>query len=524
MSLKERSRVTDDPRTKAELLEEVEALHRQLTELRNAECARRLTEEEHIAREGRLYTLTEITAYQESQKRLEEKERVYRAVVDGISDALFLVKPEPGGDFRYVFINPACTLATGLSPDEIIGQRVSEFFPTAYANWVRARYTEAMEAGKTIEFEETAEVPSGRITVVTRLTPIYDANGVCFQLVGAARNITEQKQAERSLRKTNRRLVNILESITDAFFSVDRQWRLSYLNPKAEALIKRSRQDVIGRNLWEAFPEVANTSIYHECHRALAKQVAVSVEEMRLPDGRWLQCHAYPSQDSLSIYIQNISERKGAEEQIRLHKERMRRSVDSIARAMALAVEIRDPYTAGHQRRVSTLASAMAREMGMDEETVEVIRIAGLVHDIGKISIPAEILSKPGRISDAEASLIRMHAQVGYDILKEIDFAPPIALVALQHHERLDGTGYPAGLKEEDIILEARIMAVADVVEAMASHRPYRPGLGIERALKEVLQYKGVRYHTPSVESCLRVFEQHAFDFEQLMQSETAGR
>lgn len=465
-------------------------------------------------------SFTDITARKEIDDQLKVNQRLYQAVVEGISDALFLINPEPNGEFRYVFINPACAQATGLTSEEVVGKRIREFFAPAYAEWVTAKFNEAIQAGKTIEYEESAEMPSGHLNVVTRLTPIFDEQGVCIQLVGAARNISEQKLAERSLRKTNRRLVNILESITDAFFSVDRQWRFTYLNPKAELLVGKTRQEMIGKNVWEIYPDLMDTAIYKECHRSVAKQVAVAVQEYIPRCGLWLQFHAYPSQDSLSVYAQDITANKVAEQEQRLSLERLRKSVDSIAKAMSLAVELRDPYTAGHQRRVSALACVIAREMGFTEESIEVVRIAGLVHDLGKIAIPAEILSKPGRLAAPEINLIQMHAQVGYDIFKEIEFAPPIALVALQHHERLDGSGYPAGLTDDQIILEAKIMAVADVVEAMASHRPYRPGLGIEKALEEILSNKGRLYHPPAVEACLQAFKQQSFDFELLIKME----
>jgi len=174
--------------------------------------------------------------------------------------------------------------------------------------------------------------------------------------------------------------------------------------------------------------------------------------------------------------------------------------------AMALTVETRDPYTAGHQRRVSDLARAIATEMDISENRVQGIRLAGVIHDIGKISVPGEILSKPGRISKHEFGIIKEHPTVGYNILKTVDFPWPIAQIVLQHHERFDGSGYPNGLSGEDILLEARIMAVADVVEAMASHRPYRASLGTDMALKEIAKNRGILYDAQVVEVCLRLF------------------
>ncbi len=165
-----------------------------------------------------------------------------------------------------------------------------------------------------------------------------------------------------------------------------------------------------------------------------------------------------------------------------------------------------DPYTAGHERRVSQIAVAIAEELGLDEEQQEGIRVACNLHDVGKIMVPAEILSKPSRLSAIEYALVQGHAQAGYDILKDVAFPWPVALMVLQHHERMDGSGYPQGLKGESILLGARILAVADVIEAMSSHRPYRPGQNIERALKEISAYRDVKYDATVVDACLNLF------------------
>jgi putative nucleotidyltransferase with HDIG domain len=181
---------------------------------------------------------------------------------------------------------------------------------------------------------------------------------------------------------------------------------------------------------------------------------------------------------------------------------------------LASTVEMRDPYTAGHQRRVTILACAMAEEMGLTEEQFDGLRMAGLVHDIGKFSVPVEILNKPGRISETEFSIIKHHSQAGYNILKEIEFPWPVAQIVLQHHERLNGSGYPQGLKNGGIMLEAKILAVADVVEAMASHRPYRPALGINAALEEITKNQGILYEPEIVDVCKRLFTEKGFAFE----------
>jgi len=182
--------------------------------------------------------------------------------------------------------------------------------------------------------------------------------------------------------------------------------------------------------------------------------------------------------------------------------------------ALASTLEKRDPYTAGHQQRVGHLACAIAQEIGLPVETIEGLRLAAFVHDIGKIGVPSEILAKPGKLSEVEMNLIRVHSQVGFDILKRIDFPWPIAEMVLQHHERLNGSGYPRGLVDQEILLEAKIIGVADVIEAMHSHRPYRPALGLSVALEEIYQKKGVLYDEGIVEACIRLFTEKDFRFE----------
>jgi len=194
--------------------------------------------------------------------------------------------------------------------------------------------------------------------------------------------------------------------------------------------------------------------------------------------------------------------------------ERLRKTLGATVQAMVVTVEARDPYTAGHQRRVSDLARAIASEMCLTAEQIDGIRMASVIHDIGKISVPAEILSKPTRLSNTEFSLIKQHSESGYGILKDIDFIGPVAKIVLQHHERIDGSGYPRGLKSADMLMEAKILAVADVVEAIASHRPYRPALGIDVALEEIMQKKGILYDEDVVDACLRLFRGKGFHFK----------
>jgi len=219
--------------------------------------------------------------------------------------------------------------------------------------------------------------------------------------------------------------------------------------------------------------------------------------------------HTHLELNRLRHHLEDLVDERTTE--LRESERKLRTSlIDSIT-ALASTLEMRDPYTAGHQRRVSQLAMAIGKELHLSKEQIEGIQLAGVVHDVGKIRIPAEILSKPGRLAPLEFELIKQHSQSGYEILKSIDFPWPIAQIVLQHHERLNGSGYPQALKGEQILLEAKIIAVADVVESMTSHRPYRPGLGIDAALHEIELNKGELYEPEAVEACIRLFRELSF-------------
>jgi len=203
-----------------------------------------------------------------------------------------------------------------------------------------------------------------------------------------------------------------------------------------------------------------------------------------------------------------------AESEAKKSLTKLRKAFGAIIQVLEKTVEIRDPYTAGHQRRVADLALNIAGEMGLSPDRIDGIKITGIIHDIGKIHIPAEILSKPRALTSIEFNLIKTHPQVGADILRAIDFPWPVDKIVLQHHERVDGSGYPHGLSKKDILLEARILGVADVVEAMASHRPYRPALGIDEALKEISDNRGILYDRDVVDVCLKLFREKNYRFE----------
>lgn len=211
--------------------------------------------------------------------------------------------------------------------------------------------------------------------------------------------------------------------------------------------------------------------------------------------------------------VRFLGKRKEAEEALTRTLDEVEAALDGVVHALASTTRERDPYTARHQERVALLACAIAEEMGLPEQTVEGIRFAGMLHDVGKVAVPSEILSKTGALSDMEIRLIREHCKIGHTLLEDVPFHTPVAEAVLQHHERLDGSGYPDGLSGDAILPEARILAVADVIEAMTSHRPYRPAHGIAAAIRQVKDGAGTKFDREAVEACVRVLGDETLAF-----------
>jgi PAS domain S-box-containing protein/putative nucleotidyltransferase with HDIG domain len=319
----------------------------------------------------------------------------------------------------------------------------------------------------------------------------------------------------------------LVKSIGDGVIATDNQGLVTFMNPLAEKLTGWRQEEALRKSLSEVFMVL---EVPQEAEVSENPPAEVRVEEGKFfpelilcaRDGK-----RFPIEETMMpisnsrlggsghvLVFRDISARKRAEMELKESWERLHQALEGTIQAMALTIEIRDPYTAGHQRRVSKLSCAIARELGMSEDQVEGIRVAGDIHDIGKIYVPAEILSKPGQITAIEYGIIKTHPQIGFDILKTIKFPWPVAQIVLQHHERLDGSGYPLAISGDQILKEARILSVADIVEAMSSHRPYRPAQGIGKALEEVVQNKGLFYDSDVVEACVKLFQEKNFRFD----------
>jgi PAS domain S-box-containing protein/putative nucleotidyltransferase with HDIG domain len=306
----------------------------------------------------------------------------------------------------------------------------------------------------------------------------------------------------------------IFDSIGDAIHIIDRELRIIIANKAFTEWIKvmSIKADIVGLKVFEAFPFLKEI-VKGEYEQVFKTGKPLTTEECNTLDGRkiYTESRKIPVMEEdrvvqIITVIRDITERKRSEEQLHQTLDSLKKAVGTTIQVLVSALESRDPYTAGHQLRVSHLACAIAEEMGIVKEKVDGIRLAGSIHDIGKISIPTEILAKPTKLSKLEFSLIKEHSQIGYEMLKHVESPWPLAQIVHQHHERIDGSGYPNKLSGNEIIIEARIMAVADVVEAMASHRPYRASLGIELALEEIKKNKGIIFDDVVVDACLRLF------------------
>jgi PAS domain S-box-containing protein/putative nucleotidyltransferase with HDIG domain len=313
----------------------------------------------------------------------------------------------------------------------------------------------------------------------------------------------------------------LIEKANDGVAIVqDRKFK--YINPRLPEIVGYSSDEILHIPLRLIISAVELDKLIEKYERRLAGENLPSLSEtcLKHKDGQlvYLELNAgvitYEGKPADLIIARDVTERKRTEEEFERTVEKLRKAMGATMQAITLTVETRDPCTAGHQRRVADLARSIADQMGLDKEKVEALRIAASIHDLGKISIPSEILSKPGRLNDNEFDLIKTHPQVGYDILKKIDFPWPIAMIVLQHHERVNGSGYPQGLKDGDIMREARILGVADVVEAMVSHRPYRTAHKLDVALDEISKNRDVLYDPEVVDSCVGLFQGSHFAFK----------
>jgi PAS domain S-box-containing protein/putative nucleotidyltransferase with HDIG domain len=347
---------------------------------------------------------------------------------------------------------------------------------------------------------------------------IRDENQQLVNIMGVTRDITERKQAERALLESEEKYRLVVENAKESII-ITQDMKLVFVNNAAISMVGYSKEILTLKSFTDFIhPDDRNMVVDHHIKRIKGEEVP-PVYSFRVigQDGTviWCELNAaviqWKGKPATLNFLNNITERRKSEEELKQTLESLRKSIGATIQTMVSAVEMRDPYTAGHQLRVADLACSIAAEIGLPQDKIDGIRMAGSIHDIGKLSIPAEILSKPTKLTDIEFSLIKEHSRSGYEMLKDVESPWPLAQIVYQHHERMNGSGYPRNLKGNEILIEARIMAVADVVEAIASHRPYRPGLGIEVALEEIEKNKGIFYDDAVADACLRLFREKGY-------------
>jgi len=475
----------------------------------------------YIIPEGR-----DITKRKQAENGLQQSEQKYRSIVENAVEGIFQSTPEG----RFKTVNPAMAHMHGFaSPEEMISD-ITHIGEQLYVNPEdRARYMKTQDEEGIVQGFETQQYRKDGSIIWASINAraVRDPTDKVLYFEGTVGDITDQKLAEDKLKESEEKYRSIFENAVEGIFQSTADRHYLNVNP---AFARMHGFETPEEMIRGASSIAQQLYVYPEERQRIIEEVAEKgavigreAERYRKDGSKFwasLNVRAVCDSQGAALYYEgtaeDITSRKLAEEALRQSAEKLRKSLLGTIRAISSTVETRDPYTAGHQRRVSSLARVIAQEMGFPNDTVDTIRMVGSIHDIGKISVPAEILSKPGKLTDMEFGLIKIHPQSGYDILKDAELPYPIAEIVLQHHERLDGSGYPQGLKDDQILLEARIIAVADVVEAIASHRPYRPALGIPAALEEIEKNKGILYDARVVEACLQLFTEKGFKLDEL--------
>jgi len=474
---------------------------------------------------GILMISRDITDRRRAEEKLRESEERYRTILESIENGYWEIDLEG----KFTFFNDAMLRLTNTSPEELMGMSYRDYSAPQAQKTLYRIFNQVYRTGKPSESADHEATLHGHTLIFEiSVSLMRDEKGNPIGFRGITRDVTQSREIEAKLRESEERYRMIVERMSDIVWITDMNLRTTFVTPSLQTMLGFTPEE----RMLQPIEEQLTPDSLSYASNLLAEELAVeeggevnpnrsiNVElECYHKDGstRWVETSiawirgGQGTVTGLLGVFRDITTRRQAEEQLQGTLERLRKSVGVTIQAMVSAVETRDPYTAGHQLRSADLTCAIATEMGFDQERIDAISMAASIHDIGKLSIPAEILSKPTQLSDIEFSLIKEHSKKGYEILKNVETDWPLAEIIYQHHERMDGSGYPRNLKGDEIIMEARIMAVADVVESMASHRPYRVALGVEAALEEIENNKGTLYDRDVVDVCLRLFREKGY-------------
>ena len=478
-----------------------------------------------LLREGKVVAVVSVARDITERKRIEKElvrlKQQYELILSSAVEGIL------GLDLQgnHIFVNPSAAGMLGYEADELLGC-------PSHSTWHHTR-----SDGSHFPQEECEIHTANREGVVNIMsndlfwrkdgisfpvrftsTTIYDKDSAVGVVI-TFMDITERKKAEEALRESENKFRAFAEQSLVGIYLVQ-NGVLKYVNPKFAEIFGYTVEECSHNML---FRDLVYPADYVNVKEQVRKRLSGEIQSVNYSfrgikkTGEINHVEIFGStikidgRPTVTGTILDITDRKRTEKELLNTLESLRRAVNTTIQVMVSAVDVRDPYTAGHQVRVADLARAIATEMGLSQDRIEAIRMAGPIHDIGKLAIPAEILSKPGKLSAIEFSLVKEHARTGYEMLKDVETPWPLAQIVYQHHERMDGSGYPNKLKGEDIIMEARSMSVADVVESMASHRPYRSALGINAALEEIENNRGTLYDADVADACLRLFREKGF-------------
>lgn len=463
----------------------------------------------------------DVTERKNAEEAVKQSEELYRALVSASPDAV-LVTDMHG---KVVYASKRAVEMSGFANEaDLVGKSAFDFIAQEDRERAVAGLQKTLEKGlqEKIEYRLLRKDGSSYIAELSTAV-IRNVDGTPRAFVGTLRDVTARKQTENALRDSETKYKTLTENVNVGIYrnTVGPRGQFIEANP---AIIKMfgygSKEEFLAVNVSDLYQHPEDRRKFNEKMLAFA---FVRDEELQLKkkDGTpfFASVSAVAVKDEKGVVqyydgiIEDITNRKRAEEALKISYAKLRRTLNGTVNALASTAEKRDPYTAGHQHRVTQLACAIAMELGFSNERTEGMHVAGAVHDIGKIHVAAEILNKPRSLTEIEMELIRTHSEAGYEILRSIEFPWPVAEIVFQHHERMDGSGYPRGLTGDKILTEARILGVADVVEAMVSHRPYRSALTLDDALQEILRNRGRLFDPEVVDACVQVFRK-GFDFQ----------
>ena len=479
---------------------------------------------EHEAKPAVLVSLRDVTPRIETENALRKATEWSETILHTMSEGVV----EQDGDGNFTFVNPAAESMFGYSRGELLGKHWIVLIPPDQRSIVEEA-DERRARGESDRYElDVLRRDGSRLTAIVSGTPRW-TDGKSSGSIVVFVDMTHQKEAARALTQSEARYRAVSELTSDFSYAYtvheDGSLGIEWVTKALERLTGFTVEELTERGGWPALMHPDDMPIAEaQLERLLTGQASVVEYRILTKDDRtlWVRDSARSEwreetrrTTRIEGAVQNITEQRTAQETLQ-------GMLEGVIRAVGMTAEVRDPYTAGHQQRVAQLAVAIAIKRNLSAKQVEDTRLAGLLHDIGKICVPAELLAKPTALTESEFGLIRRHPEVSRDILGSIEFANGIAKTAYQHHERLDGSGYPEGLSGDDIGIAARILAVADVVEAMSSHRPYRAALGEKAALEEINQYRGILYDPELVDACVTLFEREGFQFDEPRQTAAA--